>query len=141
MLGANAAAGARMHSELRAAVERSLGGTCSALDGVEEGEEEACQDSQGRWQQHVAAMNPSLVMRTAALREVTLFAAENAEGGSAALQGMLELVKQPFTGAEDQHDGVGGLGAAEAAVARAAAGMRGSGGGGGKVPQTSCGGQ
>ena len=140
-LGTGATAGARMHSDLREAVERSFRGTCSALDGVEEGEEEACQDSQGRWQRHVAAMNPSLVMRTAALREVTLFAAENAAGGSAALQEMLELVKQPFTDAEGQpsRDGAEGLGAAEEAVARAVAGMRG--GGGGEVPQTSCGGQ
>ena len=37
-------------------------------------------------------MNPSFVLRTEALREVTTFAAEDTEHGSAALQEMLEQV-------------------------------------------------
>lgn len=94
------------------------------------------------WQRHVAAMNPSLVLRTAALRKVTTFAAEDTEHGSAALQAMLELVKNPYGGTcvDDTCDS-GRLDV----IAKVVASMSGlpkiSAGGATAQPQTSCGGQ
>jgi hypothetical protein len=87
-------------------------------------------------------MNPSLVLRTAALREVTTFAAEDTEHGSAALQAMLELVKNPYGGTcvDDTCDS-GRLDV----IAKVVASMSGlpkiSAGGATAQPQTSCGGQ
>ena len=111
------------------------------------------------WQRHIAAMNPSFALRTEGLREVTTFAAEDPEHGAAALQAMLEHVKNPYavpTVTRSQHESRGescvdgtcpsqddGESLAERVVAGVLESMRGlpRATAGGTPPQTSCGGQ
>jgi uncharacterized protein YdiU (UPF0061 family) len=114
------------------------------------------------WRKHVAAVNPAVVLRTAALRELTTFAAEDSEHGCAALQAMLEHAKNPYTvpsepdpsagdtcisgdpaGGEDDAMCDRGMWVAAKLVARVVGEMRGlpKGAASDAPPQTSCGGQ
>eukprot|EP01043_Picozoa_sp_COSAG02_P007508 COSAG02_NODE_225_length_28184_cov_16.570981_9_plen_737_part_00 len=118
-----------IHS-LIAALSRSLSPSSSPTS------ESADDSPAAAWQKHVVAMNPSLTLRTEALREVTTFAAENTEHGSATLQAMLEQVKNPYGGScVDETCSSWRLDAVTKAVDK----MRGF--PKANQPQTSCGGQ
>ncbi|KNC87442.1 hypothetical protein SARC_00425 [Sphaeroforma arctica JP610] len=49
-----------------------------------------------RWQKHMRAVNPSVVLRSRALRKLTKYAAENADDGANILSAVTEMVRHPF---------------------------------------------